>query len=204
MSNPKTNETSPPLISKRRWLQVALWLVVMVVFTAALIYAIWLLQSHFRISLKQYGVFAYLIVFGVTFLSSCTIVFPAPGSALVIAAASIWNPIIIALAAGAGSTLGEITGYYAGYLGEKIIIDEQNPVYQRAVKWMNRYGIWTVLFIAALPVVMFDIIGLIAGALRIPLWKFLLVCWAGKTPRAFLEAFIGAGVLPHFFPSWFI
>lgn len=198
-----SNGSHPVKSKRKKWLEAALWAVVMIAFTAALIYLIWILQSHFRVTLKQYDVLAYLIVFGITFLSSCTIVLPAPGSAIVIAAASIWNPVIVALVAGVGSTLGEITGYYAGYIGEKIIINEQNPTYQRAVKWMGRYGIWTVLFIAAIPVIMFDFVGLIAGAFRIPLWKFLLACWVGKTPRSFLEAYIGAGVLPHFFPSWF-
>ena len=103
-----------------------------------------------------------------------------------------------------GSALGEITGYYAGYVGEKIIVNEQNRTYQRAVSWMKRYGIWTVLVIAAIPLVLFDVVGLIAGALRLPLWKFLLACWAGRIPKAFIEAYIGAGLIPHFFPSWFL
>ena len=189
---------------RKKWLEAALWAVVMIAFTAGLIYLMWILQSHFRVTLKQYDILAYLIVFGVTFLSSCTIVLPAPGAAIVIAAASVWNPVIVALVASVGSTLGETTGYYAGYIGKKIIIDEQNPTYKRAASWMNRYGIWTVLVIAAIPLVLFDVIGLIAGALRLPLWKFLLACWIGRIPKAFLEAYIGAGLLPHFFPSWFL
>ena len=34
---------------------------------------------------------------------------------------------------------------------------------------------------AAIPLVPFDAAGIIAGALRYPLWKFLLIGWAGKT-----------------------
>lgn len=164
----------------------------------------WILQSQFRVSLREYDLLAYLIVFAVTFLASCTIVLPAPGAAIVITAASIWNPVIVALVASVGSTLGEITGYYAGYVGKKIIINEQQPAYKRAVSWMNRYGIWTVLVLAAIPLIVFDIIGLVAGALRLPLWKFLLACWAGRIPKSFMEAYIGAGLIPLFFPSWLI
>jgi membrane protein YqaA with SNARE-associated domain len=199
------SDTTNPAKSKRqKWLKATLWAVVMLAFTAALVYLMWLLQRQFRVSLKQYEILAYLIVFGVTFLASCTIVIPAPGAAVVIAAAGIWNPVIVALVASVGSALGEITGYYAGYLGEKIIIDDQNPTYQRSVSWMKRYGVWTVMVIAAIPLVLFDVVGLIAGALRLPLWKFLLACWVGRIPKGFIEAYIGAGLIPHFFPSWFL
>ncbi len=194
----------PEKSKKKKWLEAALWAIVMIAFTVGLVYLTWILQRQFRVSLRQYDILAYLIVFGVTFLASCTIVLPAPGAAIVIAAAGVWNPIIVAMVASVGSALGEITGYYAGYVGEKIIVNEQNRTYQRAVSWMKRYGIWTVLVIAAIPLVLFDVVGLIAGALRLPLWKFLLACWVGRIPKAFIEAYIGAGLIPHFFPSWFL
>jgi membrane protein YqaA with SNARE-associated domain len=189
---------------KKKWLQTTLWVVIMIAFTMGLFYLIWVLQNQLKVSLRQYDVLAYFIVFGVSFLASCTIVLPAPGAAIVIAAAAIWNPIIIAMISSVGSTLGEITGYYAGYVGEKIIVNEQNRNYQRAVSWMKRYGIWTVLVIAAIPLVLFDVVGLMAGALRLPLWKFLIACWIGRIPKAFIEAYIGAGLIPYFFPSWFL
>jgi membrane protein YqaA with SNARE-associated domain len=191
-------------VIKRKWVRTLLWIVVLLVFTGALVYLMWVLQSKFRVSLREYDLLAYLIVFAVTFLASCTIVLPAPGAAIVITAASIWNPVIVATVASVGSTLGEITGYYAGYIGEKIIINEQLPAYKRAVSWMSRYGIWTILVLAAIPLIVFDIIGLVAGALRLPLWKFLLACWAGRIPKSFMEAYIGAGLIPLFFPSWLL
>ena len=191
-------------VIKRKWVRTLLWIVVLLVFTGALVYLMWVLQSQFRVSLREYDLLAYLIVFAVTFLASCTIILPAPGAAIVITAASIWNPVIVAMVASVGSTLGEITAYYAGYIGEKIIINEQLPAYKRAVSWMNRYGIWTILVLAAIPLIVFDIIGLVAGALRLPLWKFLLACWAGRIPKSFMEAYIGAGLIPLFFPSWLL
>ncbi len=192
-----------PLL-KRKWFRTTLWIVILLIFTGALLYLMWILQSQFRVSLKEYDFLAYLIVFAVTFLASCTIVLPAPGAAIVITAASIWNPIIVAMVASVGSTLGEITGYYAGYIGEKIIINEQQLAYKRAVSWMSRYGIWTVFVLAAIPLIVFDIIGLVAGALKLPLWKFLLACWFGRIPKSFLEAYIGAGLIPLVFPSWLL
>jgi membrane protein YqaA with SNARE-associated domain len=194
----------PEKSKRKKWFEAALWAVVMIAFTGGLVYLTWILQNQFKVSLREYDVVAYLIVFGVTFLASCTIVLPAPGAAIVIAAASIWNPIIVAMVASVGSALGEITGYYAGLVGEKIIINEENRTYQRAVSWMKRYGIWTVMVVSAIPLVLFDVIGMIAGALRLPLWKFLIACWIGRIPKSFIEAYIGAGLLPHFFPHWFL
>ncbi len=189
---------------KKKWIRTTLWVIGMAVFTLGLVYLVWFLRSQLSVSLKQYDILAYLIVFGGTFLASCTIILPAPGAALVITAASIWNPVIVALVASAGSALGEITGYFAGYIGEKIIIDEQKAAYLRATSWMKRYGMWAVFVVSVIPFVLFDIIGLVAGALKLPLWRFLLACWLGRIPKSFIEAYIGAGLIPHFFPSWFL
>lgn len=189
---------------RRKWIKAVLWFLAIVALTAALVYLLWILESHFRVPMSQYASLAYLIVFIATFFTSCTIVFPAPGIVVVMAAASMWNPVIVALVASVGGSLGEITGYYAGYVGKKIIINEHQKTYNRAVSWMNRYGIWAIIVFAMIPVLVFDLVGLAAGALKFPLWKFMLACWAGRIPRAFVEAYIGAGIIPLIFPSWFL
>jgi uncharacterized membrane protein YdjX (TVP38/TMEM64 family) len=35
--------------------------------------------------------------------------------------------------------------------------------------------------------------GLAAGALRFPVWQFLLACWPGKTIKTVAVAYLGAG-----------
>jgi uncharacterized membrane protein YdjX (TVP38/TMEM64 family) len=69
---------------------------------------------------------------------------------------------------------------------------------------MNKYGVWAVFLFALIPMLLFDLVGLAAGALKFPVWKFILACWAGRIPRSFVEAYIGAGIIPLIFPSWFI
>lgn len=66
---------------------------------------------------------------------------------------------------------------------------------------MNRYGVWAVFFVALFPIVLFDIIGLVAGALRLPVWKFLLATWAGRLVRAFFEAYVGVGLIRFILPG---
>ena len=88
------------------------------------------------------------------------------------------GPIVIGLAGGAGAALGEIVGYMAGYSGRGIV--EKNRLYERLSVWVRRWGA-IAIFIFALVPLFFDLVGLVAGVLRFPLWKFILVCWLGRT-----------------------
>ena len=194
-----------PKISKRKkWLQAAAWIIGIVALTAGLVYALWLLETYLKMSLEEIAPLAYLIVFAVTLLSSATILFPAPGVVIVMTAAAKWNPVIVAMVASIGGALGELTSYYAGLLGRKIIINEYRERYERAVAWMDRYGLWAVFGFSLIPMLIFDLIGLAAGALKLSTWKFFLACWGGRIPRSFIEAYIGAGIIPMVFPSWFL
>jgi membrane protein YqaA with SNARE-associated domain len=42
---------------------------------------------------------------------------------------------------------------------------------------------WGVFGIAAIPLLPVDVAGIIAGLARLPMWKFLLPVWAGKTVK---------------------
>ena len=42
---------------------------------------------------------------------------------------------------------------------------------------------------------LFDVAGAAAGILRFPLWKFLVACFLGKTPKSILVALAGAWTL---------
>jgi uncharacterized membrane protein YdjX (TVP38/TMEM64 family) len=70
-------------------------------------------------------------------------------------------------------------------------------------KWVRRYGGFTVFFFALLPIFFFDLVGLAAGALRFPLWRFLLAYWMGRLPRALVEAYLGAELVGRVFPYIF-
>ena len=194
----------PKISKKKKWLQAAAWGTGIVALTAGLVYALWLLEVYLKMPLEGLATLAYLIVFAVTLLSSATILFPAPGVVIVMAAAAKWNPAIVAIVASIGGALGELTSYYAGLLGRKIIVTEYRERYERAVAWMDRYGLWAVFGFSLIPMLIFDLIGLAAGALKLQVWKFFLACWGGRIPRSFIEAYIGAGIIPMVFPSWFL
>ncbi len=92
--------------------------------------------------------------------------------------AGLAGPVIVGLAGGAGAAIGEIVGYTAGYSGQAII--QKQKTYARLESEVKKWGA-IAIFIFALVPLFFDLVGLAAGALRFPLWKFILICWLGRT-----------------------
>ncbi len=199
------NQTTPPGKPRNRkikWLEEGLLLLGVLLLSACIMFILVNLQSYFKVSLQNYALLAYAIVFVVSLFSSATIFIPAPGIAIVLAAATQWDPFGGALAAGTGDALGEVTAYWAGYVGEKIIIDEHMAAYQKVAQWTQRYGAWAVFGIALVPILPFDLVGLVAGGLKVRLWKFIAATWCGKVPRVFVVVYL-SHQLPLWFQPWF-
>ena len=129
-------------------------------------------------------------IFLVSLLGNATIIFPAPSLALVFAMGSALPPVFVGLAAGAGEALGELTGYAAGFGGRAVMEDKKN--FQRLEAWMKQAGTITIFVLSLIPNPLVDLAGMAAGALRYPLWRFLLACWLGKTIKTTLVAWAGA------------
>ncbi|MFQ5925199.1 MAG: YqaA family protein [Dehalococcoidia bacterium] len=148
-------------------------------------------------AIASYG---YVGVFLSTFLASTTVIFPAPGFVVVVLAAAMFNPAWVAIAAWLGGSLGEFTSYLVGYGGRIAIGQGYSQRYNRAEDWMRRYGAVTIFIFALMPFLIFDLVGIAAGTLRYPYWKFLLATLAGHLPRTFVLAYLGWWILPRFFP----
>jgi membrane protein YqaA with SNARE-associated domain len=144
----------------------------------------------------QLGAFGYPGIFLVSVLSNATLILPVPGVIFTSAMGAVFNPFLVALAAGTGATLGEITGYMAGFSGQGVI--ENRQWYERVTGWMKRYGDVVILGLAFVPNPVFDIAGMVAGALRMPLWRYLLFSWIGKVGKMLLFAYGGLSVLKLF------
>ena len=89
--------------------------------------------------LERVAAYGYAGVFVATFLSSTTIIFPAPGVVVVVVAAACLNPALVALLAAVGGSLGEFTGYLAGYWGKIAIGDTYGGRYLKIENWMQRH-----------------------------------------------------------------
>lgn len=151
-----------------------------------------------RDRLAGLGALGYPGLFLVNFFSSATVVLPMPGLALAFAAGGALNPWLVGLAMGTGAAAGELTGYLAGYGGQGLV--EHNPTCQRIRRWMQRYGLWVLFIMAAIPNPFFDIAGMVSGMLRIPVRRFFVACWAGNVVKATAIALIGAETIARLSP----
>lgn len=128
-----------------------------------------------------------LVLFVLSLISNATLILPVPGLALTALAASFANPLLVGVVAGVGQALGEMTGYLAGYSGQELI--DESPRYRRMAEWMRRYGGLTIFALAVIPNPFFDVAGIVAGVLRMPLWAYLAAAGAGKMLKNILIAY---------------
>ena len=143
--------------------------------------------------LARYG---YPGVFLLAFLSYATVLLPAPGVAIVFTLGGILNPFAVALVAGVGAALGEISGYLAGFGGQAVI--EKGETYAKLTRWMSKNGPLTILALSAIPNPFFDVAGVVAGALKMRLHIFLFWAWIGETLKMLVFAYAGSGLFNLF------
>ncbi len=139
--------------------------------------------------LEGYG---YPGIFIISILSNATVLIPAPGLVVVFSMGTRFNPLWVGIFAGLGATIGELSGYLAGFSGQAII--ENRQLYERMVTWMKKNGPLTVVSLAFIPNPVFDLTGIAAGALKMPIWKFLFWAMIGKIIKMLLTAYAGAGL----------
>ena len=140
--------------------------------------------------IERLGAYGYPAIFLVSLIANAAFLLPAPGIALVFAAGGVLDPVAVGVVAGLGAALGELTGYAVGLSGQTVF--ENRPLYWRIEKWMRKSGTLVIFVLAVVPNPVFDVGGLIAGALRMPAWRFILGAWLGKSLRFVMLAYIGA------------
>lgn len=177
---------------KRNWPALAFRLIL---FLLIIGFSVFIYLNRERVSeLEGYG---YSGIFVFNLLSNASLILPIPGVAVTSLMGTVFHPFWVAIAAGSGAALGELSGYLAGFSGRVVV--ERTPSYERVENWMKKYGEVAVLVLAFVPNPLFDIAGIIAGALRMALWRFLIFCWVGKVGKMLLFAYAGTTIV-RFFP----
>lgn len=146
---------------------------------------------------EELAVYGYPGIFVLSFLAYATVLLPAPGVAVVFTMGSIFNPLGVALAAGTGAALGELSGYLAGFSGQAVV--ERADMYERLTRWMEKNGSLTVFILAAIPNPFFDLAGVAAGSLKMHVVRFFIFCWMGEVVKMAIFAFAGASTLDKLF-----
>lgn len=166
------------------------WLAITRVLAFLFVIALTIFIYSVRDRAEELAMYGYPGIFLIAFMTNATVLLPAPGIAVVFAMGAIFKPVYIALAAGAGGALGELSGYLAGFSGQAIV--EKTDIYDRFKSWIEKSGFLAILILAALPNPFFDVAGVAAGILKMPLNKFLLSVWIGVTIKMFFFAWIGS------------
>ena len=133
-------------------------------------------------------------------IGSGGLVIPVPALATACTVGALLNPSIVTLVAGTAEAIGELSGYFLGYSGQGIF--GQRPFYTRMEGWMRHKGWLVLLLMSMVPNPVFDFVGVAAGALRYPLWRFLAIVWTGKIIKFGGIAYActyGAGWLLNYF-----
>lgn len=142
-----------------------------------------------RESIQYLEQFGYVGIFLASLLTNASLILPVPGVLITSAMGAVFNPFFVALAAGGGATVGEITGYLAGFSGQTIV--EKTKWHKKLEGWMQKYGDLTIVVLAFIPNPAFDMVGIMAGAMKIPLYRFLIFCFIGKVLKMLVFAYGG-------------
>ena len=139
--------------------------------------------------LPNFDSVGYVGVFVLSFVGSASIFVPVPGIAAVCAGPGLIGlfPLWVAMLAAVAESLGELTGYLIGFSGRGFA--ENNRFYPRVERWMQRRGGIALLVASSIPNPFFDLVGVAAGTLRYPIWRFLMAVLAGKLIKTITIAY---------------
>jgi len=145
-------------------------------------------------SLKILG---YPGIFLMALVLNASLFLPMPMVIITSLMGTVFHPAGVALAAGLGSTVGELSGYLAGFSGQAVV--ERMDIYEKVSGWIKKYGDFAIFFLALIPNPLFDAAGIIAGMMKLPLARFLIWCAAGKILKMLAFAYLG-DTLVRWFP----
>jgi uncharacterized membrane protein YdjX (TVP38/TMEM64 family) len=137
--------------------------------------------------LQGYG---YLGAFIISVILNATVLLPVSNMAVMVSlGATLPVPLLVGVAGGIGAGIGEFTGYLLGRSGRELVA--RNTMYNRLETWVKRWG-WVGVFLLSVFPLVFDVIGIIAGALRMPPLRFFAACSLGRIIAYSVAAYLGS------------
>lgn len=145
---------------------------------------------YFREILTSLGNWGYLSVFFIELVNSSTVFIPTPGQAFAFSMGSALNPLYLGVIGGAGSAIGEFTGYALGARSGNRI--KCGRFFKRLETLTNNWGGLYLFMLAIIPGP-FEVAGVWAGAVHYSKIRFFLYVFLGKTLK--VTGFALAGYL---------
>jgi membrane protein YqaA with SNARE-associated domain len=137
----------------------------------------------------QYGYFG---IFLISLFGAISVFVPIPYSVVIfiLGGLQIFNPLLIAVAAGLGSAIGEFSGYLIGVGGRKVISDKYKKKMDFLTKLFKKYGSITI-FVFALTPLPDDLLFIPLGVMRYSLLRAFIPALLGKFVSNLIIAYSG-------------
>lgn len=145
--------------------------------------------------IEKHMAISVLGVLVVCFLANASVLLPSSSILIVVEYSLLINPLLVAVCGALGASLGEMTGFFVGRYGRKAVSG-------KLIKWieskMTKHGQFIVLLFSALPLPVFDVIGMISGATKMNLLKFFGICFTGKLIKMLCYVWLANELIPIF------
>ncbi|HJW66067.1 MAG TPA: VTT domain-containing protein [Candidatus Bathyarchaeia archaeon] len=136
------------------------------------------LANWMGIFAAQYG---YVGIFLISLLGATSVIIPIPSSVIIFTLSSqtALDPLLIAVAAGAGAAIGELSGYLVGLGGRKVIGEKYKKKMDILMKLFKRFGP-VVIFVFALTPLPDDLLFIPLGVMRYKILHAFIPALLGK------------------------
>ena len=113
--------------------------------------------------IEQHTAISALGILVICFLANASVLLPSSSVLVVVEYSRFITPFLVAFCGAFGSAFGEMTGFYIGRHGIKVVPS-------KLVKWVNarmvRHKYLMVFLFSVMPLPGFDIIGILSGAMK--------------------------------------
>ncbi len=132
---------------------------------------------------------SYAFAFFISLLSGASLFFPVASWASIIGMAPNLNPITLSFCAALGSSLGEFSGYFLGNGTSRIVKKKFKKYHVAYTDALKKYGLIVLFLLAFIPNPLFDVAGILSGAIGMPLLSFFIPVFLGRFCRYLLMIF---------------
>lgn len=135
--------------------------------------------------------YSYVGVFAISLIGAMSIIVPIPYTFIILTLGiEGMNPLLLTVAGGLGSGVGEFSGYILGYYGRSVISEKQQRKMGYMIRIFERYGPITI-FLFALTPLPDDLLFIPLGILRYKFIKAFIPSILGKTLMCAILAYGG-------------
>lgn len=142
--------------------------------------------------LKSFAQYGYVGIFLISFLGATSVFIPIPSTFVIfiIAANTAFDPLLIAVFAGLGAAIGELSGYLIGLGGRKVIGEKYKRKMDILMKLFKRFGS-IVIFVFALTPLPDDLLFIPLGVMRYKILHAFIPALVGKFVSNLIVAYAG-------------